>query len=337
MAAQDTLARIFALPLAESCRHFRSLVKRNKPADVRLGRLSKEIYVLMQETYGKVWMRRRRIFRVLRDYGINDQRSAEWHSKRSEMITASEVTKAYSTPAARYEMVMKKLVGKLPGEDDRPGALIWGTRMEPLAKKMYEQIHGLTIVDTSCVKHPKYDFLGASPDGILMPANTMDPRWGTLIEFKCPISRKFDDKSPIPDSYYHQMQMQMECTGIDRCEYVEVQFKMIPSTDWEKDGSRFKGVFVTFDDGYTLYKEDDVHVNTWKKTQVVPLVEEHGEYRMHYWTIPLYREVSVLRDPEWLTKHIDALTDVWQEVLRHRAAGTLPENPTKSTAHVLSI
>jgi putative phage-type endonuclease len=303
--------------------------------------LRRKIVDMLGSDLGKVWTRRRIIYRLLKKYGMNDQRTAQWHSKRSEMITASEVTKGFktATPSAKRELMLKKIEGAK--ESDGSGmnaACAWGTQFEPIAKTLYCKLNGGgEVVDTSCVSHPVHSFLGASPDGIYFPPSKSDPRWGKLIEFKCPISRKFDETTPIPDAYYHQMQMQMECTGIDRCEYVEVQFKMIPSTDWEKDGSRFKGVFVTFDDGYTLYKEDDSHVNTWKKTQVVPLVDEHGEYRMHYWSIPFYREVTVLRDPEWLTKHIDALTDVWQEVLRHRTAGTLPENPTKSTAHVLSI
>jgi hypothetical protein len=162
-----------------------------------------------------------------------------------------------------------------------------------------------------------------------MPANPLDLRWGTLVEFKCPISRKFDENSPIPDAYYHQMQMQMECTGMEKCMYVEMQFKIVPSTAWETDGSKYKGVFVTFDDGYTFYKEDDaLHVNEWKKKSVLPLVETHGEYRMQYWSMSLYREAMVLKDPEWMTKYLPSLQNVWDEVTTHRAAGTFPKDPS---------
>ena len=335
----DILIQIFAMPI-ERTHHLRALIKRHKPQDQGFTRTLKEVMTLMKEHYEIVWKRRRRIHRVLRDFGVNDQRSAEWHLKRSEMITASEVAKAYTSPSARHELIMRKLVGKMPGDDDRPGALIWGTRMEPLAKKIYETIHGVNIVDTSCVQHPVHKFLGASPDGIIMPADPMDTRWGTLIEFKCPISRKFDDTTPVPDSYYHQMQMQMECTGVDKCEYVEMQFRVVTSGVWEKDTSKFKGVFVTFDDGYTFYKESSLSecgINEWKKNDVLPLVDKHGEYRLQYWIMPFHREFSVQKDPDWLPNHIGPLTEVWDEVLHHRAAGTLPGTASAKPATTITL
>jgi hypothetical protein len=150
--------------------------------------------------------------------------------KRGEMLTASDIYKALpnATPAQRYELLISKLVPKIPSEGFGARALIWGTRFEPIAKEIYElENPGFKIVDTSCVKHPTVSYLGASPDGILLHEDTTNPRYGRLVEFKCPISRVFNDSTPIPDSYYHQMQLQMECTELYECEYIEMKFLAI--------------------------------------------------------------------------------------------------------------
>lgn len=143
--------------------------------------------------------------RVIEMYGQNDQRSAAWHTKRTEMITASEVTDAWTTSESRRRLIMRKLDPKESSGTGACAPLIWGTRFEPIAKKIYEDETGCRIVDVSCVQHPVHLFLGASPDGILFPKeeDKTDKRWGRLVEFKCPISR--DPKPEIPNHYIHQM------------------------------------------------------------------------------------------------------------------------------------
>ena len=291
--------------------------------------LLRDINRALDGDLGTVWTRRRRIKHVLDKYGINDQRSMQWIAKRGEMITASEVTKAFrsATPSARYEILMRKIVGpKAPGTDLQPKALIWGTQFESIAKGLYEQFEGVKIVDTSCVRHPKHSFLGASPDGIVLTPNPLDPRWGKLVEFKCPISRQFKEDSPVPEYYWHQMQMQMECTGIDTCDYVEFRFEQVPYTKWSESAATHKGAYVCVDDtGEVVYKPADLDYMTWIRTKVNPIYED---YQTVFWTLAQWRRVVVPRDYTWMSTHLEELTEFWQEVLRHRAAGTLPANPT---------
>lgn len=276
---------------------------------------------------GKVWQRRRLIRNVLAKYGINDQRSAAWHTKRGEMITASEITKAFksSTPAARYEIMMRKLTTpKAFDSANQPKALIWGTQFEPIAKMLYETFNNVSIVDTSCVRHPKYDFLGASPDGIVLTPDPTDPRWGKLVEFKCPISRQFKDDSPIPEYYWHQMQMQMECTGIDMCDYLEFRFASLPYAKWEASIAKYKSAFIRFDDSNAIhYKPLNEEYKTWLK-RINPSNED---YSVIYWELAQWRSVPVPRDYTWVPTYIDELTEFWNEVLNHKKNGTLPENP----------
>jgi putative phage-type endonuclease len=248
-------------------------------------------------------------------YGANDQRTEAWHTKRSEMITASEVYGVFGSESARREVMMRKLEPRPPGEGNAVPALLWGTRFEPVAKKIYEERTKCTITDVSCVQHPVHKFLGASPDGLIVP-NSDDPkRYGRLVEFKCPISRAL--KAEIPPGYIHQMQMQMECTGIDECEYVEFRFKQVNYSEWLRSTDQ-KGVFTVYEDGKVIY-DKDIYEDT---TQVI------------YWLLTSIKEDFVPKDKEWLPKHLGGLSQFWNEVLEHRKNGTLPDKKVVASLDV---
>ena len=279
-------------------------------------------------TLGDVWARRRRIHRVLKLYGKADQRSDAWLQKRSEMITASEVTKAFAsaTPSARKELLMRKVYPEkgCGGGMSSMTACLWGTQFEPIAKGIYEAIQGGDVVDTTCVVHPVYPFLGASPDGIVLMDDPMDLEWGKLVEFKCPISRAFTQTSTIPDSYYHQMQMQMECTGINICDYVEMQFKTCTQTAWRASTAPYKGVLAVYDNGKIVYKDEDDPLTPleWKQT----LVED--DVRMVFWTLENIRIEQVPRDIAWMDKHLEELRAFWAIVQECR------EDPAKMAQYM---
>ena len=263
---------------------------------------------LLQGDLGKLWKRDRCFERVIRLYGENDQRTAAWHSKRGEMITASEVYKIFGTDEARREVMLKKLEtpGEGPPSYNPIPALMWGTRFEPVAKKIYEERTKCNIIDVSCAQHPVYPFLGASPDGLIVPLDNTDAkRYGRLVEFKCPMSRA--EKPEIPPAYVHQMQMQMECTGIDECEYVEFRFQQVTYNDWAKS-EKTKGCFGVYDDGRVVYD-----------------VEGHPEdCQVIYWVLGSIKQDFVVKDRNWLSDHLPALQDFWNEVLEHRLKGTRP-------------
>jgi hypothetical protein len=223
------------------------------------------------------------------------------------MVTASEVYGVFGSDSARRDVMMRKLETRPQGEGPAIPALLWGTRFEPVAKKIYEERTNCKITDVSCVQHPIHKFLGASPDGLIVPNDLKDlKRYGRLVEFKCPISRI--EKPEIPPGYVHQMQMQMECTGIDECEYVEFRFKQVFYSEWTKSDSP-KGWFVVYDDGRVVYDEE----------------AEGEDNQTIYWILNGIKEDFVPKDTEWLPRHIEGLTTFWDEVLEHRKNGTKPE------------
>jgi len=276
---------------------------------------------------------------LLETYGNADQRTEAWYAKRNQMLTASEIYKALpdATPAQRHELILSKLV---PREYNAPGtgprSLIWGTQFESIAKQVYMEFqYNIEIVDLPCIPHPTVDFLGASPDGIVITQDTKDKRYGKLLEFKCPISRKFTEHSPIPPAYYHQMQLQMECTGIDECEYIEMEFKELNYTDYMNCTAPIKSFFLTHKENgecwYSNFANHDDYV-TWKEKTVGDRWEE---YSATFWMLNNWRTVTVKYQPNWLTVNLPSLSQVWDQVLEYRKTGTLPQSPKEKSTLVL--
>jgi putative phage-type endonuclease len=272
-------------------------------------------------------------------WGKNDQRTNEWHQKRGEMLTASEIYKACAdaSPALKHDIIMTKLLPRETGPNTGgPMSLIWGTRFEPVAKDIYCFMNpGLKIVDTTCIPHPNHPFLGASPDGILISDVPTHPLMGSLIEIKCPITRVLDD-SPICLQYMCQMQLQMECTGLETCEFVEMKFKELTYTEWVDSKAEFKSFFTVDDSGSGVHYRhftDTRSVAEWRASEVNDNPE--NVQRIIYWELSQYRIQTVKRDPDWLTNNLTSFQEVWSQVLAHRAASTLPQHPKEKATLVL--
>jgi len=276
---------------------------------------------------------------LLKTYGQDDQRTAAWHAKRGEMLTASEIYKALpgASPALKHEIVMSKLVPRPRTEGPGPRALVWGTRLEPVAKEIYCSYNGgIRIVDTTCIPHPTVPFLGASPDGITVTQDPDDFRYGRLVEFKCPISRDFDMETPIKIEYYHQMQLQMECTQLSECDFVEFKFKDANYSAWIDSKAAYKGYYAVYEDDMKVkYRslDDTRDVPTWRQQEL----EEPDKWDIVYWVLEKWQTKPVTHDKTWLETNIQSLTEVWNIVAQHRAAGTLPEHPKEKTTLTLTF
>jgi len=256
---------------------------------------------------------------LIEKYGKGEQRTAEWFATRSNRITASECTKAFSTAtySQKKELIESKLIVANPQQKSSPYACIWGTHFEPIAKQLYQESKGITeIKDLACVIHPEYEFLGASPDGLILDGEMR----GYLLELKCPISRSFEEGSEIPKEYFHQMQMQMECTGLDKCVYLETKFKHVSYSDW-KDSDKIKGCYAERS-SEILYCSENVEEWTSK-------LEDRLSWTVRYWILEKTRSCIIEKDPQWITDHIQEFQQTWNEVLEYRKTGTLPEDKKK--------
>lgn len=116
-----------------------------------------------------------------------EQRSEEWFAARAGRITAScfvdviAVTKAGTPTAARSKYMRSLAFERLAGVAKvGPSArsLEWGTEAETFAGPAYEVESGNVIRPAAFMTHPKYPFIGGSPDGLV----SIDG----LVEIKCP-------------------------------------------------------------------------------------------------------------------------------------------------------
>jgi putative phage-type endonuclease len=160
------------------------------------------------------------------------QRTQEWYVQGKQVLTASEFANIFGSPRAVRQLAFQKVVppadalsqqtNRLACRTCEMGPFDWGVRFEPVVKGILYDKWKATIADSGRLMHPTDPLLAASPDGLILDA--ADPqRIGRLLEIKCPITREIGNE--IPFEYWCQMQIQMEVTGIDECEYVEVKIE----------------------------------------------------------------------------------------------------------------
>ena len=157
-----------------------------------------------------------------------EQRSPEWFAARLGKITASRISAVLANKStATYENYLARLAGeRFTGRRDEEGdyqntAMRNGVEREPAARAEYEfwfdEHYGTApmVVEVGFVDHPTLPMAGASPDGLVGEKG--------VLEIKCPEmathQRTLLGASPKAE-YLYQMQVQMDCTGRDWCDFV---------------------------------------------------------------------------------------------------------------------
>lgn len=158
-----------------------------------------------------------------------EQKSQEWYDARDNKITASSIATAIGeipypnqTP---YDLLLEKC-GKGPGFNENK-FVHHGKKYEQIATMIYEHIYNAKVSEFGLLPHPTINFLGASPDGICNQYtldNKFSKRLGTMLEIKCPLTRKIKTKGDIdgeicPHYYWCQVQVQLECCDLDDCDF----------------------------------------------------------------------------------------------------------------------
>lgn len=175
-----------------------------------------------------------------------EQRTEEWYANFSKVLTASEFSNLFATPKKWSDFVMAKAhpsrderARRLAQPTDEMTAIAWGIRFEPVVKQILEAKDKCRIYESGRLQHPTNPFLAASPDGII-ESSAHRHQVGRLVEIKCPYSRVIGGE--IPFEYWIQMQIQMEVTDIDECEYVEVEIASArPKVVVDLSGCSFTG------------------------------------------------------------------------------------------------
>lgn len=158
-----------------------------------------------------------------------EQRSEEWFAARLGKVTASRIADAtartktgWGASRANYmaELLCERLTGS-PREAFSNAAMLWGTDMEPEARRTYAFMTDAEVTEVAFVDHPSIPNSGASPDGLVGADG--------LVEIKCPNTATHIETllgAEIDGKYVKQMQWQMACTGRKYCDFVSYDPRM---------------------------------------------------------------------------------------------------------------
>jgi hypothetical protein len=263
------------------------------------------------------------------------QRTAAWYSQSKEVLTASEFSQILGTPRALETLALQKVAstGVLKGPPrlacatSELGPMDWGVRFEPVVKQILHTMWGADIVDVGRLYHPTDAYLAASPDGLIRAA-TDETKIGRLLEIKCPIKRELTGK--IPFEYWCQMQLQMEVTGIDECEYLEV--KLVSATrDRPEYVAATAGLGLQYNGTVWLLQDAATLELSYAYTEVERAAAgEKGlvELETIPWHLDSFFSSVVARDRAWFASTAGKRERFWEMVGKAKQ-GTLEVAPYK--------
>jgi len=253
-----------------------------------------------------------------------EQKSPEWYTFRHEHITASNAWKALSSQSNKNQLIYEKCL-PMNSEKFKPSlnenSLTWGHKYEPLSNAIYELRMNTKVKEFGCIEHPKYKFLAASPDGIVVGKNN----YGRMLEIKNVVSRVING-CPKKE-YYIQMQLQMEVCNLDECDFVETKFIEYDGyQQFIEDKSIDKGVIAVFiEDNHFIYEYMPFEINTdidvWTENIVKEKNNQREWFKNIYWKLEVFSCVLVKRNKEWFDAAINYLDDLWKIVCEERQTG----------------
>ena len=270
------------------------------------------------------------------------QRTDEWYKFRRNLITASNAYKAFESQNTQNQLIYEKCCeltnkGSIgPVNINTP--FHWGQKYEPISVMIYEDKYNTKIGDFGCIQHPKYIFLGASPDGINID-ETSD-RYGRMLEIKNIVNREIDG---IPKKeYWIQMQLQMETCNLDECDFLETMFQEYDSEkDFLEDGTFFtskeneiKGIIMYFNklDGNPCYIYKPLYMD---KEEFYEWEEDNMDtmnitwIKNIYWKLKICSCVLVQRNEKWFCDNIKQLQNIWSIIEKERIEGFEHRAPNK--------
>jgi putative phage-type endonuclease len=164
----------------------------------------------------------------------SDQGSQEWLKERAGHATAScfsdivAFSKKDGAPLkARQDYLMKLVCERITGEPEpamSSYAMNWGTDAEPFARKEYELQTGAIVQEIGFRKHPDFEWVGASSDGLVVKDGA--------IEIKCPYNSTVHlntIENGTPEAHMPQIQGQIWVLGLEWVDFISYDPRMPPA------------------------------------------------------------------------------------------------------------
>jgi putative phage-type endonuclease len=277
------------------------------------------------------------------------QRTTEWYEFRHNLMTASSIGKIFSTESQINQLIYEKCrpldytIGNVSNYVNTESPMHWGNKYEPLTLMWYEKTYNTKVADFGCIRHAKYEFIGASPDGINVDTNSL--RYGRMIEVKNIVNREI---TGIPlDAYWVQMQLQMETCDLDECDFIETQFK-----EYADEGA-FYADFTTSNRGIILHFsrkgrecgpiDNSPHyeymplnipiekkaINDWIQAKTQEIRAEYTLYTTLYWYLDDFSCILVQRNRQWFAESLPKIRETWSIIEKERISGYEHRMPKK--------
>jgi hypothetical protein len=257
---------------------------------------------------------------------VGDQRTAEWKMQRHKFITASvsAACAGIMGPASRENQLLEKAsMGQYSPFNGGYYTDI-GNIYEPVTNSYYSYINNTRIHDFALIpsNRPGWEFLAASTDGVAERGTEL-----TNIEIKTLPGRVPDGK--VKKMYYHQMQHQMECLGLNHSDFIEVKYQQLTKlldTDTDTD-TRPMGIIAELYSAsgghcyeYSPAGSDLQELMRWQNLRE-PIMEGYTDRVFVcwiYWVQTHYSCIRVERDPTWIKTVGPALRQFYNDMIELR-------------------
>ena len=276
------------------------------------------------------------------------QKTKEWYEFRYNLITASNLWKALGSESQQNSLIYEKCkpldyAQSIFGSCNTESPMHWGIKYEPVTVQLYELLFQTKIGDFGCIAHPKYPYIGASPDGINIDQSNL--RYGRMIEIKNIVNR---DITGIPkEEYWVQTQIQMETCDLDECDFVETRFEEYTSgtSFYEDTEQEHRGVILYFIERINTfsmpssseiakssapiyrYMPNDIpldiaSISEWiNKTRDIEKNNGLVLLSTIYWYLDEFSCVFIPRNREWFRAAVPKIEALWLTILKERVDG----------------
>ena len=293
-----------------------------------------------------------------------EQRTPGWYKFRYNLITASAAWKVFKSDSCVNQLIYEKCKPLVSGSNQEDvddiekeqqqvvektyvntnSPLHWGQKYEKLSVMIYEAKNNTKVGEFGCIKHPKFNFLGASPDGINIDMSS--PLYGRMLEIKNIVSREI---TGIPiEEYWIQTQLQMHVCDCDECDFLETCFKEyddeaaflhdsasdIDTEFYLTSAKTLKGVIAYFmKDGKPLYEYAPLYLTRIEYDKwCEEIIDKNAGItwlKNIYWYLERYSCVLIRKNDIWFEHAIPKIENVWNIILKERENGYEHRAPKK--------